>query len=114
MEQQKVYQIKKLPSHFHLCYFCLVYYSQYLLRILFRYNDTRYKARESECEYIPEPACYILIGFTLSCIIHLTDKMSVLSKMMEKYLVFESDIFFYVLLPIIIFDSGYIISNKNK
>lgn len=76
--------------------------------IIICYYDSRYKARESECEYIPEPACYILIGFLLSCFVHLTDKMSTLSKMMEEYLVFESNIFFYFLLPIIIFDSGYI------
>lgn len=69
----------------------------------------RYKIRDWSCEYIPEPGLYIIIGFVLSLMVHLSDNKSMLSHLMEKYLVFESDIFFFFLLPIIIFDSGYVI-----
>lgn len=69
----------------------------------------RYKMRDWSCEYIPEPGLYIIIGFVLSLMVHLSDNKSMLSHLMEKYLVFESDIFFFFLLPIIIFDSGYVI-----
>lgn len=65
--------------------------------------------RDWSCEYIPEPGLYIIIGFVLSLMVHLSDNKSILSHLMEKYLVFESDIFFFFLLPIIIFNSGYVI-----
>lgn len=66
--------------------------------------------RKIASDYIPEPGVYILIGFILSLIIHVSESKLKTSEVINQYLVFESDIFFLVLLPIIIFEAGYFIN----